>query len=71
MNIEIKKINEVKLGEGRAYWAKVLCAFCPTDGRYGFVSLPHRFNPTTNFQRLINYTACYMLGGKISTNLIK
>jgi len=21
----------VELGEGRAYWAKVLCAFCPTE----------------------------------------
>jgi hypothetical protein len=30
-----------------------------TGWRYGFVSLPHRFNPTINFQRLINYTACY------------
>jgi hypothetical protein len=37
-----------------------------TDWRYGFVSLPHSFNPTINFQRLINYTACYMLGGLIT-----
>jgi hypothetical protein len=29
-----------------------------TVWRYGFVSLPHRFNPTQNIQRLINYTAC-------------
>ena len=32
---------------------------CLTGWRYGFVSLPHRINPQLNFQRLINYTACY------------
>jgi hypothetical protein len=31
------------LGEGRAYWAKVLCAFCPT-----FSGLAKWLNPKLN-----------------------
>ena len=44
-----------------------------TGWRYGFVSLPHRFNPILNFQRLINYTACYafVLCGRPKTKKMK
>jgi hypothetical protein len=41
-----------------------------TIWRYGFVSLPNRFNPTINIQGLINYTACYALARADKTLII-
>lgn len=37
----------------------LLFKFTHNGWRYGYVCLPNRFGLQTNFQRHINYTACY------------